>query len=93
MFQGDPRRPVHSPATASRVFSGEAVVISPSENMVRMFNTVGSRIWELADGHHTIDGIVDELLEEYETDREAASIAVVGFVDTLVDKGLLQFTE
>jgi sulfatase maturation enzyme AslB (radical SAM superfamily) len=65
MSERDLRRPVHSPDTASRVFSGEAVVITPAENTMRMFNTVGSRIWELADGQRTMDDMFEALLDEY----------------------------
>ncbi len=90
MTQGDDRRPVHSAATASRVFSGEAVVISPAENTVRMFNDVGSRIWALADGQHTVDEIGGILVSEYQVEREQAVAAVRRFVDDLLARGLLE---
>jgi hypothetical protein len=85
------RIPVHHPRTASRVFSGEAVVISPAENMVRMFNPVGSRIWELADGTRTLEQIVGALIAEYEIDAVHARRSVETFVAELTDKGLLSW--
>jgi len=75
------------------VFSGEAVVISPAENMVRMFNPVGSRIWELADGQRTVEEIVRQLTEEYAVELSAARAEVGEFVDALAAKGLLTFAE
>lgn len=59
------RIPVHHPHTASRVFSGDAVVITPAKNMVRMFNPVGSRIWTLIDGQRSVSEIIGILVEEY----------------------------
>ncbi len=64
----DDRIPIHHPRTAARVFSGEAVIISPAEHMIRMLNPVGSRIWELADGTRTVDAIAAILAAEYEVE-------------------------
>jgi hypothetical protein len=36
MTQPDDRIPIHHPHTAARVFSGEAVIITPAENKVRL---------------------------------------------------------
>lgn len=89
MDMPDDRKPLHHAQTASRVFSGEAVVISPAENLVRMFNPVGSRIWELADGTRTLDQIAATLAAEYEIDEAHARRSVEAFVAELSDKGLL----
>lgn len=93
MSQPDLRRPVHDPNTASRVFSGEAVVITPAENTVRMLNTVGSRIWELADGSRTIDEIAGMLAAEYDVTPGDAAASVGLFLEELVAKGLIDFAE
>ncbi len=89
MAELDNRIPIHHPRTASRVFSGEAVVITPAENMVRMLNPVGSRVWELADGTRTLDEIAAVLTVEFETDLPQARASVAAFVDALMEKGLL----
>lgn len=93
MSPPDSRRPMRNPETASRVFSGEAVVITPGQNTVRMFNEAGSRIWELADGQRTVDEIVAVLLDEYATTSDAAYESVERFVDELLSKELLQLAE
>jgi len=77
------------PRTASRVFSGEAVIISPAENMVRMLNPVGSRIWELCDGSRTLDQIATVLTEEFDVDADHAHQSVDVFVAELAAKDLL----
>ena len=91
MSDRDTRRPVHSPATASRVFSGEAVVITPGDNAVRMFNFVGSRVWELMDGRRTLDEIFEALVDEYEVDMDVARESVGRFVEQLHEKRLIEF--
>ncbi len=81
--------PAHHPRVAARVYSGEAVILSPSENMVRMLNPVGSRIWELADGTRTVDEIATVLTTEFDVAYPEARQSTEEFVDVLVAKGLL----
>ena len=91
MNQPDNRIPTHHPQIAARVFSGEAVIITPAENKVRMLNTVGSRVWELADGTRTVDEIAGVLAAEFDVDAAQAQASAAGFVDELAAKGLLAF--
>jgi hypothetical protein len=84
--------PVHHPRTASRVFNDEAVIISPAENVVRMLNPVGSRIWELCDGSHTLDQIATALTEEFDVDFAHARQSVTDFVTDLVEKKILDWS-
>lgn len=93
MDELDRRVPIHHPQTASRVFSGEAVIITPAENMVRMLNDVGSRVWELADGKRTVEEIAQALTEEFEVGLAEARASAAAFVDELVAKGLLTFVD
>ncbi|MGQ9768635.1 MAG: PqqD family protein [Anaerolineae bacterium] len=88
MVEFDLRVPIHHPQPASRVFSGEAVIITPAENMVRMLNPVSSRIWELADGTRTVEKIAQALTEEFEVDLDEARASAAAFVDELATKGL-----
>ena len=71
-LESDAHLLVRHPRTASRVFNGEAVIISPAENVVRMLNPVGSRIWELCDGSRTLDQIAAALTDEFEVDMAHA---------------------
>lgn len=87
------QHPVHHPDTASRVFSGEAVVITPAENTLRMFNRVGSRIWELMDGERSIDDIGAQLALEYRVAPSVALAGVLRFVDELSSKGLVDVSD
>ena len=89
----DTRKPVHHASTASRVFGEDAVVISPAENMVRMLNPVGSRIWQMSDGTNTMEEIAVTLTEEYDVDLPHARQSVAGFVEDLVERDLLDWSQ
>lgn len=86
-------RPRHHPQTASRIYSGEAVIITPAENMVRMLNPTGSRIWELADGTRTVAEIAAVLAAEYAIDPAQAEAAARRLLDELTEKGLVAWAE
>jgi hypothetical protein len=87
------RIPTHHPRTASRLFSGEAVVITPAENTVRMFNPVGSRIWELMDGSRTVGQIVAQLIDEFDVEPERAQRTTLEFFAMLEEKELVAWVE
>lgn len=82
-------RPRHNPRTASRLLEDEAVVIDPTTHVVRMLNPVGSRVWELADGHRTVAQIAAVLESEYAVSADEALQSVVAFVEELSQRELL----
>ena len=54
-----------------------------------MFNPVGSRIWEMAEGILTVEEIAHRLTEEFAVDLTTAQAQVEQFVNELAAKGLL----
>jgi hypothetical protein len=72
--------------TACRVIGGKAVVISIDQNQVHVFNDVGTRVWELADGR-SIDSIVETIVDEFEVERAQAALDVRAFAERLVAIG------
>jgi hypothetical protein len=81
--------PDKHPRTASRVIDGEAIVVVCDENLVKILNSVGSRIWELADGNKTVSEIVKVICSEYEVDVEQAEKDTVEFVEELIKSGMM----
>ncbi len=81
--------PRRHPDTAFRIFEGEAVLISPTQNMVRLLNVTGSRIWELLDGEHSIADIAAILSQEFEVSPAHALSSVRAFVQTLAERQLI----
>lgn len=51
---------------------------------------VGLMIWELCDGEHTLEQIVEAVTQDYEVDYAEALTDCRAFVDDLTAKGLLQ---
>jgi hypothetical protein len=84
--------PVPHPQVAGRVIDGEAVVILSESNQVNVYNPVGSRIWELADGTRSVKEIVELIINEYEVARERAEADVMSFLDQLVADHVLELS-
>jgi coenzyme PQQ synthesis protein D (PqqD) len=82
-------RLVQNERTASRVIDGKAVVISIDQNQVHVLNSVGTRVWELCDGRPLAD-IVDQIVLEFEVEREQAARDVQVFAERLLAVGAAQ---
>lgn len=55
-------------------------------------NYLGTEIWKLCDGH-TVDGIVAELLQQFEVDEAVLREDVQAFLDELAAKGFISYAE
>ncbi len=81
---------VKSSATAHRVVDGEAVIVLPMEGSVKILNDVGTRIWELADGFHSVEDIVQEINREFEVTAAVAQDDAVEFIKEMVSGKMLE---
>lgn len=81
-----PERLVQNERTACRIIDGKAVVITIDHNQVHVFNSVGTRVWELADGR-PLDAIVNEITLEFEVEPDRARLDVYAFAERLVALG------
>lgn len=82
-------QPGKHPRTASRLVAGEAVIVLPEEGTVKVLNEVGSRIWELADGHRTVGEIAQTVCQEYEVECAQAERETIDFVQEMVKDELM----
>ena len=78
------------PDVRFRIVDGEAVVLRQSSAEMLVFNELGGRILDLADGNSPISAWVDTLLEEYEVERAVLEADIVEFVADLADQGVLE---
>ena len=83
--------PMRSPSTASQIIDEEAVVIVPSEQMVNVLNSVGCRIWDLADGRRSIAEIAEILTREFNVSYETALKDAIEFTRDLAEKKMMDF--
>lgn len=79
--------------TAGRVIDGEAVLILAEISEINVLNEVGSRIFELADGTHTINEMVQIISQEYDASPHQIEGDVLEFVHTLVKQQILVLAE
>jgi hypothetical protein len=75
--------PLKSPQTASRVIDGEAVIITPQNNEVKVLNEVGSRIWDLLDGNLDMKEVSSVISDEFEVSFDQALEDTTEFIDDL----------
>lgn len=87
------RFPVKNQDTAHRKLADEAIVVNFTSSFFYNFNPVGTFIWERCDGEHTPEQIAGELAEEYEVSPEEAVRDCREFIDSLVEQGLLQWSD
>lgn len=81
--------PAKTSTTASRLIAGEAVILSLDTKVLRGLNAVGSRVWDLIDGHRSVEEIVDVIVAEFDVAQPEAAADVGAFLRELVDKGLV----
>ena len=81
-----PRRAVR---VASRTLDGEAVLVDPGQSKVMVLNDVGARLWELADGSHTLGHMARIIASEYEVSPDQAESDALAFCRALAGRGLL----
>jgi hypothetical protein len=79
-----------SDKAAYRVIDNEAMVVAPGSNKLYVFNPVGSRIWEMADGEIGIGEVARAICEEFNVTYEQAIKDIIEFAEELSVKGLLE---
>lgn len=55
-----------------RELDGEAILLDPQEGCSYNLNAVGTLIWKMLDGTHSINEIVSAICEKYEVEQEQA---------------------
>ncbi len=77
--------PAPHPQVAGRTIADQAVVVLADAGQVNVFNSLGTRIWELIDGAHSVQQIVDAIVAEYDVAPEVALQDATSFLQELVD--------
>jgi hypothetical protein len=82
-------RVCRNPEMVSGNMDGETVMMSIVRGEYFGLDLIGSRIWEMIKQPVTIEALIEQLLTEYEIDRETCSRDVLDFLEQIQDKGLL----
>jgi len=75
-----------------RKIEGEVVILTADGREIHTLTTVGSTIWELADGTRNIKEIASLICERFDVSFEAAQADVLEFAEQLLDKKILLIT-
>ncbi len=79
----------HARDAVWRRYDDQVAVISLDANRVRLFNAVGSFLWERCDGS-TVDHMVAAVCEHFDVGEATARADVERFLDDLTSRGLLR---
>ena len=83
-------KPKRNPGNAFQSIGDEGgLVVVPKNSTVEVLNPVGSRIFEMLDGTHSRDQIVQALVEEFEVTEDEASHDLDVFLADLKKRQLL----
>ncbi len=83
--------PQRSPVVVSRLLDEEAVLVHPVQGKVRVLNSVGARVRDLADGQRTLSDIIRAIVAEYQVDAARVEAEVPAFCEDLAQRGVLSF--
>lgn len=87
------QRPCRMEGVVARTLDDETVLLNLTTEEYYSVNEVGTRVWELADGEHTVAAIVDVIVTEYEAERSEVAEDVLALLDELVAEKLVRFQE
>ncbi len=71
----------------------QTVTVSPQSGKIRVFNGVGTFIWQKVVDGCTMTEIVHAITEQYDVDRDTAQKDVIAFINELVDRNILTLPE
>lgn len=81
---------VQHPNNPARVIAGEAVILTPSDSMIHILNSVGADIWMWCEEEISECDLVKKISNSYNVLTSQAEKDVCEFLDTMVKKGLLK---
>lgn len=78
----------HSKSIVTTKTGNEYVLVPVANNIADMnsvytLNETGAFIWEHIDGNRSIEEIIDQLVNDYDIDRNTATSDVLAFIDNM----------
>jgi len=85
-LQGYPRR---KQQVIAQKASNDFLLFNMDDGNYYSLNEVGCRIWELCDGTHSVQQIIDTLAQEYDEARDVLAGDVVEFLEKFLSDKLI----
>ncbi len=76
-----------------RLLDDNAVVVSPRAGEVRVFNSVGTAIWQRLVEEEELAEIEEYLQNKYDVHRERVHSDLLVFLEELTDRGILVWND
>lgn len=74
-----------------REMDGNAVIVSPKDGQVRVFNEVGTSIWHDLVAGHDLAHIQARLVQDYAISEQQAAQDLDSFLKELLERGILNY--
>jgi len=84
------KKPLRAERLAYKSIGMDTVILdSKGRQEVHELNEVAGFVWNLCDGHHDLDSIVEEVCKEFDVENETAKKDVVELLNEFQGKDLL----
>jgi hypothetical protein len=93
MMIGPESRPRRRERVLAQRAAGTLVLLDLDGGQYYSLDEVSARVWELCDGAHGVDGIVESISAEYEATAETIYEDVLAFLEEMMDEKLLVVEE
>jgi Coenzyme PQQ synthesis protein D (PqqD) len=80
---------LRNPSVLWRELDGEAILLNPKEGCSYNLNNVGTLIWKMLDGEHTIEDLANAICELYDVENEQALQDVSYLLNELQENNLV----
>jgi hypothetical protein len=77
-LQCNPRR---KEQVVAQKASNDFLLFNMDDGSYYSLNEVGARIWELCDGMHSVEQVIDTLAQEYDVPKDVLAEDVVDFIE------------
>lgn len=91
-YAGSGGYPHRAEQVTVQTLDGEAVLLDLTTEQYFSLNEVGTVIWELLDGQHSVSELVDTITAEYEAERAEVENDVRDLLTALSSEGLITWT-
>ncbi len=78
------------PTVMLQVVDDETLLYDSATGLFFSLNDVGATIWEVMNDYETLQGVLSELMEIFEVDRDQLEGDVFAFVTMLAEQNLVQ---
>ncbi len=72
------------PQVAATIADGQAVIVLADSGNVTILNETATRVWQLCDGTHTIEQIVQTIADEYSVEQSTAQQDVDNLLEQML---------